>query len=36
MGISLGRSEAGLTMNIASRSCPPHCGIDINWRPLAR
>jgi hypothetical protein len=36
MGISLGRSETGLTMNIASRSCPPHCGIDINWRPLAR
>jgi hypothetical protein len=36
MGISLGKGEAGLTMNIDSRSCPPNCGIDINWRPLAR
>ena len=36
MGISLGKGEEGLTMNINSRSCPPECGIDINWRPLAR
>ena len=36
MGISLGKGEEGLTMNIDSRSCPPNCGIDINWRPLAR
>lgn len=36
MGISLGKGEQGLTMNIGARSCPPTCGIDINWRPFVR
>ena len=26
----------GLTMEIASRTCPPNCGFDVNWRPLVR
>lgn len=36
MKIVLGKGEEGLTMDIGSRSCPPNCGIDFNWRPLAR
>jgi hypothetical protein len=36
MGISLGKGEEGLTMNIDARSCPPNCGVDVNWRPLLR
>lgn len=35
MKIALGRGESGLTMNIAARTCPPHCSFDIGWRPLA-
>lgn len=35
MKIVMGRSESGFTMNIAGRNCPPDCGFDINWRPLA-
>jgi len=34
MKIVFGRGEQGFTMDIATRTCPPHCGIDINWRPL--
>jgi hypothetical protein len=36
MKIVFGRGETGLTMGIAARSCPPHCSVDIAWRPLAR
>ena len=35
MNIVFGRSQDGLTMDIAARTCPPNCGIDINWRPMA-
>ncbi len=34
MRIVFGRGESGLTMEIGARTCPPHCGVDINWRPL--
>lgn len=34
MNIVFGRGEGGLTMDIATRTCPPHCGIDVDWRPL--
>ncbi len=34
--IVLGKGEEGLVMDILARSCPPNCGIDIGWRPLAR
>ena len=36
MQIAFGKSELGMTMDIAARKCPPNCTIDINWRPLAR
>jgi hypothetical protein len=36
MQIAFGKSERGMTMDIAARKCPPNCTIDINWRPLAR
>jgi hypothetical protein len=36
MTIVLGPSDGRLTMDIASRACPPDCGIDIAWRPLAK
>jgi hypothetical protein len=35
MKIELGKSRQGLKMNVVSRSCPPNCGVDIAWRPLA-
>jgi hypothetical protein len=35
MTIVLGGGDKGLTMDLASRGCPPDCTIDINWRPLA-
>jgi hypothetical protein len=35
MKIVFGRGETGLTMDIAARTCPPHCSFDIGWRPLA-
>ena len=35
MQIVFGRTDSGLTMDIAARTCPPNCGIDIAWRPLA-
>jgi hypothetical protein len=34
MRIVFGRGESGLTMEIGARTCPPHCGVDINWKPL--
>jgi hypothetical protein len=36
MKIVFGKGDGGLTMDIAARTCPPNCGFDINWRPLAR
>lgn len=35
MKIVMGRSESGFIMDVAGRNCPPNCGFDINWRPLA-
>ncbi|MBI1359179.1 MAG: hypothetical protein GC155_02725 [Alphaproteobacteria bacterium] len=35
MGISVRKGEQGLTMDIGSRSCPPKCGLDFNWRPVS-
>ena len=35
MKIVMGKSESGFVMDIAGRNCPPDCGFDINWRPLA-
>ena len=35
MTIVLGPSDGRLTMDIAARSCPPDCGFEIDWRPLA-
>lgn len=36
MNIVVGRGEAGLTMDIAYRTCPPNCGFAVDWRPLAK
>ena len=33
MTIVFGGGEDGLTMGLASRSCPPNCDFAINWRP---
>ena len=35
MTFVFGPSEKGVTLGMASRGCPPHCGFDINWQPLA-
>jgi hypothetical protein len=35
MKIELGKSRQGLKMNVVGRTCPPSCGVDIAWRPLA-
>ena len=35
MKIVFGKGHDGLTMDIAARTCPPNCGFDIAWRPLA-
>lgn len=35
MKIVFGRGEHGFTMDIAARTCPPHCNFDIAWAPLA-
>ncbi|MBI1338968.1 hypothetical protein GC169_01990 [bacterium] len=34
--ISLSRMEAGFALDIEERTCPPRCGIQVNWRPLSR
>jgi hypothetical protein len=34
--VVMGRGDDGFTMDIVSRTCPPNCGFDVNWRPLAR
>jgi hypothetical protein len=35
MKIVFGRSETGLSVDIGARHCPPHCNVDIAWRPMA-
>jgi len=35
MTIVMGPSDGRLTMDIASRTCPPNCTFEIDWRPLA-
>lgn len=34
--VVMGKGHDGFTMDIVSRTCPPNCGFDIDWRPLAR
>ena len=36
MKIVFGRGDGGLTLDVAARTCPPHCSFDIGWRPLVR
>lgn len=36
MKIAFGRGESGLTLEVAARTCPPHCSFDIGWRPMAQ
>jgi hypothetical protein len=36
MKIVFGKGESGLTMDVAARTCPPHCTFDIGWRPFMR
>jgi hypothetical protein len=36
MNIVMAKGQEGLTMDILYRTCPPNCGVDVNWRPLAR
>jgi hypothetical protein len=33
MTIMFGGSDDGLTLDVASRGCPPDCDFGINWRP---
>lgn len=33
--IAFGGGEQGLTLDMASRGCPPDCDFGINWRPVA-
>ena len=33
MQIVFGGGEKGLTLDMASRGCPPDCNFAINWRP---
>ena len=35
MKIVFGKGADGITMDVAARTCPPHCSFDIGWRPLA-
>lgn len=34
--ISMSRGESGILMDIAPRTCPPHCGFAFDWQPLKR
>lgn len=36
MTLVFGGGDQGLTMGVASRGCPPHCNINIDWRPTAQ
>lgn len=31
--IAFGGGDQGLTLDMASRGCPPDCDFGINWRP---
>ena len=33
--LAFGGGEDGVTMDLASRGCPPDCEFGINWRPSA-
>jgi hypothetical protein len=33
VAIQLGKGEQGLQLDIAGRTCPPSCGVDVTWRP---
>jgi len=33
--IAFGGGDQGLTLDLASRGCPPDCDFGINWRPAA-
>lgn len=35
MALVFGGGEQGLTLDMASRGCPPECNFAIEWRPLA-
>ena len=35
MTLVFGGGEQGLTLDMASRGCPPDCNFAIDWRPLA-
>ena len=35
MTLVFGGGEQGLTLDMASRGCPPECNFAIDWRPLA-
>jgi hypothetical protein len=35
MQIVFGGGETGLTLDMASRGCPPDCNFAINWRPAS-
>lgn len=34
MTLVFGGGEQGLTLDMASRGCPPECNFAIDWRPL--
>jgi hypothetical protein len=34
MQIVFGGGEQGLSLDMASRGCPPDCNFEINWRPV--
>ncbi len=35
MTLVFGSGNEGLIMGLASRTCPPHCTFNIDWRPMA-
>jgi hypothetical protein len=32
----LDKGDTGLRLDMATRTCPPTCGVDIAWRPIVR
>lgn len=35
MTLVFGGGDEGLTMGVASRTCPPQCTFNVDWRPMA-
>ncbi|MEQ1610870.1 MAG: hypothetical protein ABL956_18180 [Hyphomonadaceae bacterium] len=35
MTLVFGGGDEGLTMGVASRTCPPQCTFNVDWRPIA-